>query len=215
MQACLRGCAEGLNDALLSCVKKCYTAADWDPPVRPGTTTPLWQSLLYAALLLMLSGLFSGLTLGLMVRPTVHLNPVRVVCVLEMDLGPHSLLDADANQGAFSALRRAWTPSACRFWRRLASRMSAVMLPPSCPCASAATYSCARYCSETRLSTVSWPPPPLPSQAIRLRGLLHPPSVDNTRVLPLFDHDNARTAALSTSLTTSLAGGLRRRRRVY
>ena len=79
MQECIRGCAEGLNDALLSCLGSCYSAADWTPPLRPGeatAATPLWQSLLYAALLLMLSGLFSGLTLGLMVRPTVHLHPL-------------------------------------------------------------------------------------------------------------------------------------------
>jgi hypothetical protein len=77
-QECIRNCALELTDSLLSCVSNCYSAADWSTPARTSATAPLWQSLMLAAVLLLLSGLFSGLTLGLMVRPPSSTVPCFV-----------------------------------------------------------------------------------------------------------------------------------------
>jgi len=81
LQQCFLGCAGGVSTVTnltldffnVTCTDDCYLLAKWSEPVNEAQTN-LAISLVFAGLLVMLSGLFSGLTLGLMSLDTIGLQ---------------------------------------------------------------------------------------------------------------------------------------------
>ena len=67
--SCVLACT---NETGVSCFDTCYTAASWEF-VAPATF-PVWVTGLSSAILLILSALFSGLTLGLMSLDVIGLD---------------------------------------------------------------------------------------------------------------------------------------------
>jgi len=81
LQQCFLGCAGGVSTGTnitldffnVTCTDDCYLLAKWSEPVDE-PKTDIVMSLVFAGLLVMLSGLFSGLTLGLMSLDTIGLQ---------------------------------------------------------------------------------------------------------------------------------------------
>ena len=73
IDACVLSCA---NVTEVACLEECFFEGGWVAPVVSSGGTPLWLSLLFALILICLSGLFSGLTLGLMSLDSLGLQIV-------------------------------------------------------------------------------------------------------------------------------------------
>mmetsp|Transcript_32513 Transcript_32513/g.103528 ORF Transcript_32513/g.103528 Transcript_32513/m.103528 type:complete len:554 (-) Transcript_32513:737-2398(-) len=73
IDACVLSCA---NVTDVACLEECFLEGGWVAPVVSSGGTPLWLSLLFALILICLSGLFSGLTLGLMSLDSLGLQIV-------------------------------------------------------------------------------------------------------------------------------------------
>lgn len=67
-------CVSKCDSASVACIEKCFRSAGWEPSDGLATGLPIWSALTLGGVLMLLSGLFSGLTLGLLSLDPVSLR---------------------------------------------------------------------------------------------------------------------------------------------